>query len=289
MWLGWALAHAEEPGVPPPIEVTLVDPGRGARRPLRVGAEPGAWQLQVRRTARTGLPGPDGVLVDEEAPPAVSVLDAVVDAGARVSFRLVDLVGVDPLSVGTLDRELRAHAGLAYRVDADPRQVTPWSLDGLGDDASETLAALVSDVGWALEVARVPLPDEPVARGARWTWRREGAVEGLALTQAWSATLVGRKGPTWVVDVALAASLDDAATDEVRIESLSLGAEGTVWIDRRRPLPAAAELSLHADLVFAVDGSAAQPGTLDTKVVIASRPSPGGAPPVSVPALPEEP
>jgi len=146
----------------------------------------------------------------------------------------------------------------------------------------------VSDVGWALDVGRVPLPEAPVGRGARWTWSREGDVEGLALSQVWTATLVAREGSTWVVDLTLAASLGDAATDEFRVESLVLGASGTVWIDRRRPLPEAAELTLHADLVFTVDDSAAQPGTLDSKVVIASRPSPLAGPPVSVAAPPEE-
>lgn len=273
-------ALADEPAplpLQPARELVLVEVGKGGRRPLRVGSEPGAWQVQVRRTASSTLPGPDGAPLREEAPEAVTVLDGPIEGDVRLRLLRADVVGLDVLTLATIDREVSSADGLAFVLRADPLQRAPWEIHGLPEDAGEALGEVVADVAWALGLSRVPFPEEKVGLGASWTWLRASDLEGLAIEERWTATLARRDRRGVVVKLAVTATGEPSTIGAYTVERLQLSGTGTVWIHPDRPLPTGADLTVQATLALAWeedDGPRVAEGTLDSHVVLASRPSP---------------
>lgn len=243
MWVFFALAVAEEgvsggapvaPPAPPmtvevPVAVTLIAPGHGPKRRLAWQAVAGdAWEAQLaRRTVVDAFEGEP--LVDREMITTVSV--AVPDpASAQVVVSSVEAVGYDLLASVQLSEAGRAWSEHPWTVTwggAHPR--VDLGVDAALDVGIEEVALGVLE---ALQLVWLPLPATPVGRGAVWDVHLEPS-DGVALTarctlEAWSRRLS-------LVRLEISGSSPEEA---------SLTTTGRIWIDPRRPLPAAAELKV---------------------------------------------
>lgn len=288
------LSHADEPvptaeaAVPEtttevlvgPETVTLTAAGDRARE-WRLAPRDGGVEVQVRRSASVRVEGEEG---DGAAPEAVTELVGDVrDGEAHLRIRTADLLGANMLILASIDQELRAMPTLEIVLPPDALGRTPLEVRGLAARATDSFRELVADLGWSLQLARVPLPEQAVGVGGTWTWTRAAEVEGVAVTERWQATLEARKGRRALVAVRMEA--DATAGLEVGgivVEALALGVTGRVWVDSRLAVPQAAELDVTGGLTLSwteAEGPRRIQGALDGTVTVVARTAgrgPGG-------------
>jgi hypothetical protein len=267
-----------EPAAPsePATEVTLVSPGQGKARPLRIAARRGdAWELQLRRATTLTQQLDDGAVERLASPEAVDVVR--VEVGDRIEARLVDadLEGAAPAGLAALRDELAPIAGVRLVAPLDPLQRHALDVTGLPDEIGQFAAEVLGDVGFALRTTSIPLPEEPVAVGASWSWTRPTVEEGVTLTERFTAHLLERRGTGATVRVEMTATPDAPVVLEGSDSaSIEIGATGKVWLDLRRPLVRAADLDLTGRLVTTWhEGDVAHRGEngFGGKLTIASR------------------
>lgn len=244
-----ALAEDDAPEAPePPITITLQDPGRGCRRRLALAPVPGdAWQVQIRRTSSNELSIDHQDPVARTAPAATHELQATVtDTDTRLALTDADLDGAELATSIMLRKQVEGLADLRFVLPHDPHARAAVQLDGFPDEIEEIAGELIGDVGWALKLIRLPLPEVRVGRGATWTWTVQGVEQGTPLIQTFTATLVQRRGRQARVTVALSWTSPPVADPEVEIvDTLQGTGEAQFWLDTRRALPSA--VTVHVD------------------------------------------
>ncbi len=265
----------ETPDAPPVLEVVLDDPGRGRGRLLRVQPSPGdRWQMQVARSHVATVEG-------ERIPGVSSTVDALVTVeDDRVLVTPTDILldGASPFAMAAGIDAVRAIASTSPpTAPLDPLQRHGVRADPTGLD--EVAAELVGDLTWTLAATALPWPEARVGPGARWHWTIEADEGEASLGLTWTATLVSAS--RHAAEVSLALTSHAAVPGEV-VPTLS--ADGTVWVDLRRPLARAARLTLHATAPTVpsddtdASGSPGDPATLEAKITIATRDAPASTP-----------
>jgi len=263
-----------------PLEPILHEVGDRPRRRLRLRAtDDDAWQMQVSR-AHT-------VVIGEDRQEGVrSVLTADVSHnGTQVQVRPtdLDLVGVPaPALAQARDqaRSLASDAPPTGRIDPQQRARVDADPTGLDPVPSELLADLV----WTLQATAVPLPEDRIGPGARWSWTVTAAEGAIEVAQTWTATLQALSRHEIVVDVSLQATADGDLRDA------QLSAEGRIWQRLDRPLPRAADLTLTAQMSLPAPSSDEEdpdggrpagptPAAMEARITVVTRevPAPGPA------------
>lgn len=240
---------ATEAADPFTLPVTLLDAGRGRKRPLRLAPQEGdTWSLQLVRAPSMTV-STDGAPPTTQAPPTTVQSFALAHEGDYTTVRQVsaDVEGVTDDHVAPLLGALYRLGEVPLTVPDHPRHARPLALDeAIEDDPG--LADLVTETTWALQTVALPFPEEPVGRGARWRVTLPADEAGEGRVQAAECTLLRRRRDEAVVGVHWTLSGDGAPTEAVDVRALALDGEGTVWWDLRRALPAAARATLRGRL-----------------------------------------
>ncbi|MCB9665989.1 MAG: hypothetical protein H6732_17920 [Alphaproteobacteria bacterium] len=271
------LAAEDAPPVAPPREVELLSAGRGRKHLLRISPQADdTWDVQLRRRASTSTSLDQGPRQQTPLPAQVHELTAHVDPGG-LELRL--LAAEQPGAPMELHLDLRdavqALAAIPWVSAPDPRQRTVPVVQSVPDDPDALQAELVADVAWSLDLVSVPLPEERVGRGARWRVQRPATEQGIAVTQEATYEVLRVKGTEVVLGLSLTLhTAPDALLDEARVEGFEATGEGTLWLDLRRPLARAADLSLDGSIVVTwIDEDVPHrvDGTFHTRLQLATR------------------
>lgn len=259
--LALAVAVATE-GAPTPADrpdpwgaatdVVLVDAGKGPKRPLRYTPADGVWQGQLTRRANTAT------LVGD-LPPEVDdsgemVLDLGLSADGGVAH--VALVGAFADAEGpTTQLAIRQAVDDLDRatvtLPADDRGLGTPVATRLPDEVSGRAFDLLQQLWDGLALVATPLPDEPVGKGASWTWSRQ--TRGLTVRH--TATVRSRAKRALVLDVTVAVDVRTEDDPTMTVATMTREGRGTVWLDLDQPPARAARFeiategrgTLHAD------------------------------------------
>ena len=187
----------------PPTQVTLLDAGDGEPSELRFRPEVGQVTRTRLRQHVTSLAIQLGTLQGQpaEIPPIDSVFEtevASIDPGGAVrrEWRILSLEVVGTSAVADRLRQLMMPLATLSGweiVDARGRLLAAdWRV---GADLTPELQRSIERTGDAIRQLTPPLPEEPVAIGARW--RAEAAIQtDYTLQQSITYTLTGRQGDT---------------------------------------------------------------------------------------------
>lgn len=294
-WTVWmAAASAEEPATPTtatptgdaapaplPLvvapRVSLEAPGEGHRRPLTYRPTRGdRWQLQTRRGGTMVLAAVGHEGTSETTPTTIDTLDVEVQGEAVVST-LVDatLEGADIPTLARLQAAVLPLSTMHRVLPIDPRGRAYATFQGTSDEANELGAELLDDVAWALDSVAIPLPDEAVGVGARWSWTRDASEQGVAIRESLSAELLELRGEKAVIKLTTRGEADATVVAGIQIGGLTISGTGTVWLDLRRPPATGAALDLIATLQLpGTDTTPDQTATATTHLELAARDRP---------------
>lgn len=254
LYSGTALAEDAPAAVEapePPIAITLQHRGRVCRKRLELAPMPGdAWQVQIRRTSSNTLTIDDQEPVSRTAPAATHELQATVTStDTRLALTDADLEGAELATSIMLRKQVDSLADLRFVLPHDTHARAAVQLDGFPDEIEEIAGELIGDVGWALKLIRLPLPEVRVGRGASWTWTVEGVEQGTPLIQTFTATLLRRRGKRAEVKVSLSWTSPPVEDPEIEIvDTLQATGDAQFWLDTRRALPSAVTLHVSGQL-----------------------------------------
>lgn len=291
LWLGTASAASPEavaadpPGQPDPASlphvvaptVSLEAPGEGRRATLHYRVTDGdRWQLQTRRGGSMAIGTAGQPATTEVTPTTVDTLDVEV-RDQKIVMTLVDatLEGADIPTQARLQAAVLPLATVHRVLPLDPRGRAFATFEGTSDEANELGAELLDDVAWALDSVVIPLPEEAVGVGARWSWTRDASEQGVAIRESLSAELLELRGDKVVVKLTTHGEADATVVADIAIGGLTLSGTGTVWLDLRRPPATGAALDLIATLKLpATDTTPDQTATASTHLELAARSRP---------------
>jgi len=205
-----------EPPIALPRELAfeLLEPGKGARAPLRYAFEAGTLRF-VTRTELTSRELVDGTWREPAtAQPSTSELGVNVERDGRVVMRAANA------------------SDLAITLDARGR--TP---------ELATHASAAEDVVQRMLATVVPLPEQPVGLGARWRVVTALRQQGAVLKQTATYTLAARDS-RWTIAVDVQRLAEPQRVMGVELVAIVRRLQGTFELDPTRPFPRTGTLAV---------------------------------------------
>lgn len=231
-----------EPDVPLPRELAfeVVDAGAKERSALRYTLAAGSSKLVVR-TALSSRELVDGAWRGPTRLPAITTeLEASIGRDGRVALR--------PLPQAADGGGPAAAAGAGY---LEPWQALVGRSFELAIDARGRVDGVVGhDASWDELIQRlfatvVPLPDEPIAEGARWRVVTALRQQQAVLKQTATYTLVSRRMP-WEIAIDIQRLAERQVIGDVELVAIVRRLRGTVAIDPARPWPVRGTLTVES-------------------------------------------
>jgi hypothetical protein len=269
-----------EPGPLPLVvaaTVVLDSPGEGRRFTPHYDVTDGdRWQLQTRRGGTMTLTSAGEPPTTEATPTTVDTLDAeVVDQQVIVTLVDATLEGADIPTLARMQAAVLPLSTVQRVLPADPRGRAYATFQGTSDPSNELGAELLDDMAWALDAVAIPLPDQAVGVGARWSWTRDVSEQGVAIRESLRAELLDLRGDKAVIKLTIDGKADPTVVAGIAIGGLTITGSGTVWLDLRRPPATGAVLDLIATLQLpATDTTPEQIATATTHLELAARSRP---------------
>ncbi|MDH3201041.1 MAG: hypothetical protein OEM15_09130 [Myxococcales bacterium] len=176
---------APPPGLEAPIDldapptVTLLDAGKAPHKALRASFEPGAKQ-SLRVESHWTVETVYGPLVRTKAvmPSLVYELQTEVkeasDGGAQFAFRVTKVTAKSSKEVkpGQFEAAKKVGASLEGATGSfsiSPRGMVEDLTIDAPSDASLFASDMIDQVKQAIRLSNLPLPEEPIGKGAKWT------------------------------------------------------------------------------------------------------------------------
>ncbi len=221
-------------------KVTLVKAGAEPRTELRFVPKVGQIDA-LSMTMKVGM----GVSVGTKkmppgnVPPMLMKLSLKVgevrpNGDIRYDFMLndteVNAKGIDPKIAKALDKGLGALVGLGGYAIASSTGITREVKVNPPKGASPQMQQIMQGMEQAMNQILMPLPDEPVGKGAQWTFTNTVRQNGVLITQVSTFDLVGVKPGKIKLDVKLeqkAKPQTIVAPNGARVKLVGLSAAGT--------------------------------------------------------------
>ncbi len=242
------------------VRIELVDAGSRPRAGFRLSLDEGDSQQATMVMTTEVVQAADGQQRRTVTPP--------IEMGMTLS--VTDLADNGDLTATYAydDVRVRGKGQVADQMRESLRgfdEIEGWStltptgehVDGaidVPDGIDPMTAGLLDNLGSQMEQIVVPLPQEEIGPGARWTVETGVDSGGIEITTAAEYTLVERRGSALVIDVALTQTGDpqDAAPG-VHVDSLDGSGTGRVVIDPHRLAPRSSRSETESSMVMTVE------------------------------------
>jgi hypothetical protein len=164
-------------GAPPTVK--LLDAGKAPYKPLRTKFEAGAKQsLRIQSDWMVETVYGPVLKVTSEMPSLVYELETEVkearDDGARFGFRVAKVAaksreGVKPEQLEAAQKIGASLEGKTGSFSISPRGIVEKLTMQAPPDASLLVSDMIDQIKRAIRLSSLPLPEEPVGKGAKWT------------------------------------------------------------------------------------------------------------------------
>lgn len=242
-------------------ELTVEDAGDEPRRELRYTPEVGDTQrveMRMRMSMTMRMQGFEmpPTVIPEVTYTTVFTVDEVEGDLIRYSGEYVDVTmadgeGVEPALRQQMQAELDQIRGATFSAEMTNRGILREAeFDGAGGDMMQSLEQTIDQLG-------MPLPEEPVGVGARWTSKSQPTMEGITMDQTVTAELRSMEDERVTIHADLEMTAEDQQVEveeapgaEVRIVQMRSTGSIDSDIDLTRLLPesAVAETEMNAEM-----------------------------------------
>ena len=195
---------AEEADLEAPPAVELLDAGKLPHKALRTTFKTGVKQsLQVRSDGvLSALYGP---LISTSSTMPTFVYQLEIEAkettkeSTQFAFRVTDVAAesnkeVQPAQVEAAKKAATSFRGTTGSFSINARGMVEAFSIGTPSDASLLAHDMIDQIGQAVRLASLPLPEEPVGKGAKWTATQLVKQRTARILQTTTFELLGVKG-----------------------------------------------------------------------------------------------
>lgn len=258
-------------GAPEQPTVTLVDAGADPKAELRydipVGMAQGTTMSMKMDSSQTmnGMAMPSQAIPEIRTPFSVKV-DERSGADTKYQITMGEMEVVDdgsvPKQMIDMMRSMFAGTGgTVLRGVFDTRGVHKDIQIDTPNDAGPAMREQMSQSADSMKQMSMPLPEEAVGIGAKWTVEKEVESNGMKMKQTATCTLKERTGGTIVLDVKIHQSADPQAITnpqapqmEIHLDALEGTGQGTMKIDLARMMPRESTMESSTKISMTVQG-----------------------------------
>ncbi len=187
-----------------PSTVELLEAGKAPRKALRTTFEAGAKQ-SLRVESHWTVSSLYGPLISTTAvmPSLVYELETEAkeasDEGARFDFRVTEVTaksskGVKPAETEGVKKAAGSLKGVTGSFSINARGIVEQFAIDAPSDASLLASDLIDQIKQAIRLSSLPLPEEPVGKGAKWTATQVIEQRTAKISHTSTFELVGVKG-----------------------------------------------------------------------------------------------
>jgi hypothetical protein len=200
------------PPLPPPPapaewKVALVSPGDEPRKPLRYVFHVGAKEVAVMDMRMILSLEFDGAKKDMPTAPVtmtVTIVPQTVLPSGNLDYKFtldaIDLAKDSDPSFAPYRTPLQQLVGTAGEMEVTPQGKTEKTSVTPPPGASDQIAEVTDQLVGALRDMMLPLPDEPIGKGAKWTASGPFPVKPVVATRTTTCTLTKIAGTKGAVD-----------------------------------------------------------------------------------------
>ena len=245
---------------PPQPVVTLLDAGAEPHRQLRYQIPEGqkeALQLTIGLSTAQNVDGEKTrtQLPDVHFEASVQVGKAPTTGGTHAELSLDTIrvlegeKGVQQGTLGTLRRAWKGVVGAKVQMQLSNRGIPARIAMKLGHPVPDAITEPMQGVLEALRQLQIPLPEEAVGPGARWTLKREMKTGGIAVERVTTYRLTEATGSRIRVELSESASTTQTAFPmeglpkgmTVRLERVGATGAGSAVSDLRQVVPSSSK------------------------------------------------
>jgi hypothetical protein len=284
-------ASAGDAGVAPAEadEVVLLAAGDEPRRVLRYVFHPGTrerMKMEMRMTMAMGIGSKPAAPVTVPTMVTIMRLDPqrLTTAGNLLQTFAIESVDVakdpaaNPKVQQAVEKDLPKLVGLSGEAETTIRGQTLRAAVSVPPGVSQQVASMLEETQRSIREITVPLPVQPVGRGARWTSSAVVHMNKMNVTRTGSYTLSQIDGDRGTLDVEIALGapaqdVDNGQGPHIRLESMTGNGRGSRRFDLQRLVPTS-DLDLTIDVAMSVEAQGArQPVTLNTRMGVHVEPA----------------
>lgn len=226
--------------IPEGVEITVTDPGAEPRQELRFTAKKGQKESLRMSMDMAMQMEMMGMPIEIAVPTMILDMDMVVldvEPNGNILYSAevtaVDLGEGDPAMVESLRAELSTLVGLQGEMLISPQGESIRSGFTAPEGASPEIVKQVESINESAESMSVPLPDQAVGKGAKWTVLRVNSANGMTVVEKTDLSLVELDGSMIRVQSVVSQQLADAnpvidgMPEGASVQILSFDSNGT--------------------------------------------------------------
>jgi hypothetical protein len=282
---------APSAAAPPGEAITILSTGEDPKRPLRYAFHTDIKEiltLDMRMTMAMALDGQEHAPVTMPPMRMKMLVDPLRltpqgDLVYRFGVESVDTQDdgtADPHVKAALDEQLKHLLGMSGEGEVTPRGQTVRATVSAPPDAGEQMRDLLDELTRAMKELAVPLPAEPVGRGAKWTATTPFHMKVFDATRTVTYTLSQTQGDRGTIDFSVALTAPSQALHSPRfqgtrmtLDSLNASGQGRTRFDLQRLVPTAdGDTKIDVAMSFEAQGTA---HTMNTKTQLGMHVAPG--------------
>jgi hypothetical protein len=270
-------------------DVVLLAAGGEPRRALRYVFHPGSrerMKMDMRLTMAMGIGEKQRAPVTIPSMITMMRIDSqrLTSAGNLVQTFAIESVDVakdpagNPKVQEAVEKDLPKLVGLSGEAETTTRGQTVRGSVSVPPGVSQQVASMLEETQRSIREMTVPLPVQPVGRGARWTSTSVVHMNKMNVTRTGSYTLTQLDGDRGTLDVEIALGapaqdVDNGQGPRIRLESMSGKGRGSRRFDLQRLVPTS-DLDLTIEVAMSVEAQGAkQPVTVNTTMGVHVEPA----------------
>ncbi|HZW06872.1 MAG TPA: DUF6263 family protein [Phycisphaerales bacterium] len=277
--------------------VKLQSPGAEPRRVLRYAPAKGdAYGFEMRMKmgmsmTMGGEPAPSTAMPTMVMPGDVKVVDVLPGGSVKLDFvyaegKLAETEGVMPQVIEAMETSMRQLKGLNGSFVFTSRGEYVSGSFRLPTDADPMVKQTLQGLNKSMEQMTVPLPAEPVGKGARWTCERNPENNGVKMKALYTHELVEQSDKSFSAKVSIDGEAGEQTVQGMKLEGMKMTGSGNMKMDLARLMPT--DCRLVSKVSMSMDGGAQGKMTMDMDLTMTMKVTePTGAKPA--PSEPDKP
>jgi len=280
-----------------PDAVKVHNAGAEPRLALRYAAKKGdtfGFEMRMKMgmsMTMGGKPAPATSMPTMVMPGDVKVVDVLSDGGMKLEFvyaagTLAETDGVAPQVVDAMGASMGQIKGMNGSFVFTPRGEYVSGSFKVPAGADPMVKQTLQSLNKSMEQMTVPLPAEPVGKGAKWTCERNPESNGVKMKALYTHELVELTDKWFAAKVSIAGEAGEQTVQGMKLEQMNITGAGDTKIDLSRLMPT--DCRIVSKVSVSMDGGAQGKIAMDMDLTMTMRViEPTGAKPA--PSEPDKP
>jgi hypothetical protein len=256
-----------EPSEPPKIE--LLEAGENPKQMLRFEPPLQTEHMKMTMNMKMGMKGPGGEVPVMQMPPVVakgtSTVEKIVgdDIHVRQEIASLEVEAVEGIPANVVDAmrsQLEGFSSYGAQIVIDKRGVLEHGEARVPQSLPPQMSQMLEQMAKNFGQLQIPMPEEAVGKGARWTAVSRMEQGGLQLEQTAKYHLVEIAGSRLGLDVKLEQTLLEktfsppgATGATATIDDFSSSGKGHMQIDLTKLVPTTSELDMSTRFAMEIE------------------------------------